>query len=159
MWASLFLGGGARMSKAVTSGDRVVGSRLRLRRRQCAVSEGRLAQILGVSEGELRTYEDGEARIGPERLAKAAEALGAPIVFFFLRLNAMESQATEARSGHVTSPGAAELLSACSRTASSQLRGAVLRLALHLARVKQGGVSPTLAEAHARRRRSSWRVH
>ena len=36
------LGGGARMSKIVTSGDRVVGSCLRLRRKQCAVSERRL---------------------------------------------------------------------------------------------------------------------
>jgi transcriptional regulator with XRE-family HTH domain len=147
------------MSKIVTSGDRVVGSRLRLRRRQCAISEGRLAHILGVNEGELRAYENGEARIGPERLAKAAEALGTPIAFFFLSPNAADSQATEPGTGQETAPGAAELLSAYSRIASSQLRGSVLRLALHLVRVKQAAVALALAEAHARRHRSSWRVH
>ena len=144
------------MSKIVTSGDRVVGSRLRLRRKQCAVSERRLAEILGVSEREIRAYESGEARIGAERLAKAGEALGAPIAFFFSGLSAVDPPAAEATAGTgVAFPGAAELLSAYSRIASSQLRGAVLRLVLHLARGRQVAVSLAPAEAHARKRRSN----
>jgi transcriptional regulator with XRE-family HTH domain len=139
------------MSKIVTSGDRIVGSRLRLRRKQCALSERGLAAILGVSEQEIRAYETGEARIGAEGLAKAAEALGAPIAFFFSSLSSVDLPTADARPGVETlSPGAARLLSAYSRIASSQV---VLRLALHLARGKQATASLGFAEAHARKRR------
>jgi transcriptional regulator with XRE-family HTH domain len=142
------------MSKIVTSGDRIVGSRLRLRRKQCALSERGLAAILGVSEQEIRAYETGEARIGAEGLAKAAEALGAPIAFFFSSLSSVDLPTADARPGLETlSPGAARLLSAYSRIASSQLREVVLRLALRLARGKQATASLGFAEAHARKRR------
>jgi len=144
------------MSKIVTSGDRVVGSCLRLRRKQCAVSESRLAEILGVSAREVRAYESGEARIGAKRLAKAGEALGAPIAFFFSGLSAVDPPAAEARPGQeLLPPGAAELLSAYRRIANSQLRGAVLRLVFRLARGRQVAASLTPAEAHARKRRSN----
>lgn len=141
------------MSKIVSSGDRLVGSRLRLRRKQCAVSERQLAEILGVSKREIRAYESGEARIGAERLAKTGEALGAPIAYFFSGLGTVDPPTVDARLGQaLLFPGAAELVSAYSRIASSQLRGAVLRLALHLSRGRQGSVSLALAEACARRR-------
>jgi transcriptional regulator with XRE-family HTH domain len=129
---------------------------LRLRLKQCAISERRLAEILGVSVREIRAYESGEARIGAERLAKTGEALGAPIAFFFSGLGTVDPPAAEASPGQeLLSPGAAELLSAYKRIASSQLRGAVLRLVFRLARGRQGAVSLTTAEAHARKRRSN----
>ena len=144
------------MSDVRTSGDRIVGARLRLRRKQCAISEHHLAEILGVSEGEIQAYESGEARIGAERLAIASEALGAPISFFFSGFSPVDLAKADAPPCQETlAPGAADLLSAYSRIANSQLRAAVLRLALHLARGRQAAVSLALAEAHARKRRSN----
>ena len=144
------------MSDVRTSGDRIVGARLRLRRKQCAISERDLADILGVSQGEVQAYESGEARIGAERLAMAGEALGAPISFFFSGFSPVDLPNADAPPcPEPLSPGAADLLSAYSRIANSQLRAAVLRLALHLARGRQAAVSLALAEAHARKRRSN----
>jgi transcriptional regulator with XRE-family HTH domain len=154
--ASLFGAGDARMSDFRTSGDRIVGARLRLRRKQCAISERELAAFLSVGEREIQAYESGEARIGAERLALAGEALGAPISFFFSGFSPVDvSKADAAPCPEKLSPGAADLLSAYSRIANSQLRAAVLRLALHLARGRQAAVSLALAEAHARKRRSN----
>jgi transcriptional regulator with XRE-family HTH domain len=141
------------MSKIVTSGDRIVGSRLRLRRKQRAVSERRMADILGVSERDVQAYERGEARIGAERLAKASEALGAPVAFFFSGFSPVDLRAADTRPSRDLVPsGAGELLSAYSQIASSRLRAAVLRLALHLARGGRAAVSLALAEANARKR-------
>lgn len=144
------------MSDAKTSGDRIVGARLRLRRKQCALSERDLAEILGITEGEIGAYERGEKRIGAERLAAASEVLGAPISFFFSGFSPVDLAKLDASPCPETlASGAADLLSAYSRIANSQLRAAVLRLALHLARGRQAAVSLALAEAHARKRRSN----
>jgi transcriptional regulator with XRE-family HTH domain len=140
------------MSKNVTAGDRIVGSRLRLRRKQRAISKHGLAGILGVTEREIEAYERGEARIGAERLAKASQALEAPIAFFFSGVSSVDPRASDPRPFQEAPPSAAgELLSAYSRIASSQLRAAVLRLALHLAR--GGRVPLAAAEVYARKRR------
>ena len=142
------------MSKFVASGDRIVGSRLRLRRKQCAMSERGLAAILGVSEQEIHAYERGEVRIGPERLAKVSEALQAPIAFFFAGASPDDVRAADSKPGEVTlSPGAGQLVSAYSRIASSQLRSAVLRLALRLAHEERAAAMLPLAEGYARKHR------
>ena len=142
------------MSKIVESGDRIVGSRLRLRRNQCAMSERGLAAILGVSEQEVRAYERGEVRIGPERLARVSKALDAPIAFFFAGVSPADAPATDSVAGEGTlSPGAGQLVSAYSRIASSQLRSAVLRLARRLAHGERTAAMLQLAEEYARKRR------
>jgi transcriptional regulator with XRE-family HTH domain len=144
------------MSESKTLGDRTVGARLRLRRKQCAISERGLAEILGVAEREILAYESGDARIGAERLAKAGKALGAPIAYFFSGFSPVEPPLADPRSSaDPVSSSASQLLSAYSRIASSELRAVVLRLALHLAAGKQTAVSIALAEARGQKRRSN----
>jgi transcriptional regulator with XRE-family HTH domain len=142
------------MTKIVTSGDQFVGSRLRLRRKQCAITEGGLAALLGVTQREIRAYERGELRIGAERLAQASQALRAPISFFFSGLGPPGPQPAEIPTGLDTAlPGNAALLSAYIRTANSRRRAAVLRLALHLARGQQASGGSQPAEVYGRKRR------
>lgn len=146
------------MPKFVTSGDRIVGSRVRLLRKQCAVGERDLAQLLGVSAREIHAYESGEARIGAEGLSKISQALGAPIAYFFTGLSVVVPRAANAPPGQelmLLTPGAVELLSAYSRLASPQLRDAALKLVLHLAHGNRGSVALAPAKGHATKHRSS----
>lgn len=145
------------MAKRLISADRIVGSRLRLRRKQSAITEQQLADILDVSVDEIASYEGGAARLGAVRLSRASRALDAPIGYFFAPLGAVSSAEPGMASEEnlLAEPGAGELLSAYSRIASSQLRDAVLKLVLRLARESQGCVSPTLAKALAPTRRSN----
>jgi transcriptional regulator with XRE-family HTH domain len=145
------------MTRKVTSSDETVGARLRLRRKQYAASEQQLAKILGVRVQDIQDYESGAARLGAVRLGNVSKALDAPIGYFFTRLGPVNSLQTDKQSDErlLTLPGAAELLSAYSGIASSQLRGAVLKLVLHLARESRGCVSPTLAKTPLARRSNS----
>lgn len=131
------------MAKQVTAWDRGVGSRIRLRRKQTNVSEDRLAEMLGVSVSDIRSYESGSTRIGAEGLARTGKALGVSIDYFFTGLKEINAPARGAASlqNLSASSGAAELLRAYSRISSSPLRAAVLQLVQHLAREAQGSVS------------------
>ncbi len=148
------------MSRKVTSGDQIVGSRVRLRRKQHAMSEQRLARILGVSVREIENFESGAARMGAVRLGNASKALDAPIGYFFAALSAVNSSKPQASPGQslFLIPGAADLLSAYSRIANSQLRGAVLKLVLHLARESRGSESLTLGKTPRQGRHSNSRA-
>ena len=148
------------MAGKPTSGDQIVGSRLRLRRKQSAATEQQLAEILGVRVEEIAKYEGGTARLGAVQLSKASQALDAPIGYFFARIGSVSSTEPAMPSSErlLGVPGADELLSAYSRIASSQLRGAVLKLVLRLARESRGCASPTLAKAPPRARRSNSRA-
>lgn len=145
------------MARKATSTDQTVGSRLRLRRKQHAVSEEQLAKILGVRAEDIRNFEGGAARLGATRLGKASQALDTPIGYFFARLGPLNASEPDQLSGEqlLSLPGAAELLSAYSRIASSQVRGAVLKLLLRLARESRGFVSPTLVRTPQQARRSN----
>ena len=148
------------MARKVTSTDETVGSRLRLRRKQYAVSRQELARLLGVRVEDIQKYESGAARLGAVRIGKASQALDAPISYFFAHLGPVNSSDIDQPSGEhlLALPGAPELLSAYSRIASSQLRGAVLKLVQRLARESRGCVSPTLARTPPQARRSNSRA-
>jgi transcriptional regulator with XRE-family HTH domain len=60
-----------------------VGSRLRLRRIELGLSQGALANQLGVSFQAVQKYETGDIRISASRLYAAAQALKVPPSFFF----------------------------------------------------------------------------
>jgi transcriptional regulator with XRE-family HTH domain len=147
------------MPETMTGVDRIVGARVRLRRKQLAMSERELAGILDISPEDVEAYETGSARLGAVRLAQAAEALQAPIAYFFARLSAVDNAAPDASSAPNLAPGSSGLVSAYSRLESSQLRGAVLRLVECLARGAQGSPSLTPAKAAAKVARSKSKGH
>ena len=63
--------------------DKVVGRRIRARRRQLGLSQQALAGALGVSYQQVQKYEQGVSRIGAGRLQQLAEVLNVPVSVFF----------------------------------------------------------------------------
>ena len=63
--------------------DKVVGRRMRARRRQLGLSQQALGDALGVSYQQVQKYEQGVSRIGAGRLQQLAEILNVPVSVFF----------------------------------------------------------------------------
>lgn len=63
--------------------DRHVGGRIRQRRTMLGVSQQQLAQAIGVTYQQQHKYERGLNRISAGRLFEIAEALAAPVAWFF----------------------------------------------------------------------------
>ena len=70
-------------SKAPNAIDAHVGSRLRMRRIQQAMSQEKLADAFGVSFRQVQKYEKGANRMGASRLQQAADILDVAVPFFF----------------------------------------------------------------------------
>ena len=60
-----------------------VGARVRLRRTQLAMSQGRLGDALGLTFQQVQKYEHGVNRVGASRLFDLGRILDVPISFFF----------------------------------------------------------------------------
>jgi transcriptional regulator with XRE-family HTH domain len=63
--------------------DRHVGARVRMRRTIVSMSQGKLADKLGITFQQVQKYEKGTNRIGAGRLQRIAEVLDVPVSFFF----------------------------------------------------------------------------
>jgi transcriptional regulator with XRE-family HTH domain len=63
--------------------DIYVGGRLRARRTELGISQGRLGRQLGLSFSQVQKYEKGSNRIGAGRLYQVAELLGVSVLYFF----------------------------------------------------------------------------
>lgn len=70
-------------AKSPNAIDVYVGGRLRLRRKVLGLSQGSLAQALGITFQQVQKYEKGMNRIGASRLQRIAEILKVPVGFFF----------------------------------------------------------------------------
>ncbi|APO78118.1 XRE family transcriptional regulator protein (plasmid) [Rhizobium etli 8C-3] len=83
-------------AKSPNAIDIYVGGRLRLRRKALGLSQGSLADALGITFQQVQKYEKGMNRIGAGRLQRIAEILKVPIGFFFEN-SASASSDVEAR--------------------------------------------------------------
>lgn len=63
--------------------DRHVGSRVKMRRLMLRMTQGKLADAVGVTFQQVQKYEKGSNRIGASRLQRIAETLGVPPSYFF----------------------------------------------------------------------------
>jgi transcriptional regulator with XRE-family HTH domain len=63
--------------------DKHVGSRVRMRRRMLAMSQGKLGDALGLTFQQVQKYEKGTNRIGAGRLQEISHILQVPIAFFY----------------------------------------------------------------------------
>jgi transcriptional regulator with XRE-family HTH domain len=63
--------------------DKYVGSRVRMRRLMLEMSQGKLAEKLGLTFQQVQKYEKGTNRIGASRLQHIAQILRVPVSFFF----------------------------------------------------------------------------
>lgn len=78
--------------KSADTIDAFIGSRVRLRRMTLGLSQEQLGEALGLTFQQVQKYEKGLNRIGAGRLYRIAQALSAPIEFFFEGLPACASR-------------------------------------------------------------------
>jgi transcriptional regulator with XRE-family HTH domain len=69
-----------------------VGAQIRLRRTLLGITQGRLAELIGLTFQQIQKYEGGANRIGASRLFEIGAALDVPVSFFF---QGLESQSEE----------------------------------------------------------------
>lgn len=70
-------------SKTLNPIDAEVGARIRSRRRAIGLSQGKLAETLGITFQQVQKYEKGTNRVGASRLQNLANVLRVPVGFFF----------------------------------------------------------------------------
>jgi transcriptional regulator with XRE-family HTH domain len=74
-----------------------VGSRLRQRRTLLGMSQGKLANALGLTFQQVQKYERGANRVGSSRLFDLARVLGVPVSYFFDEMSASTSARSPGR--------------------------------------------------------------
>lgn len=148
------------MSKKVTPGDQVVGSRVRLRRKQLRMSQETLGEALGITFQQIQKYENGTNRVGAVRLCEISKLLGVPINYFFESLTAVNSSQPEVpvTPSVLAVSGGIELLNAYAQIKNSRMRRVVLDLARCLAADGQSANPLTAGESGAPASRSRARA-
>ena len=63
--------------------DQHVGARVRMRRKELAMSQEQLAEALGITYQQVQKCEKGANRIGASRLQQISHILQVPVAFFF----------------------------------------------------------------------------
>jgi transcriptional regulator with XRE-family HTH domain len=63
--------------------DVLVGKRIRMRRTQKRLTQGELAEAVGVTFQQVQKYEKGTNRVSCSRLYDIAQTLEVPITYFF----------------------------------------------------------------------------
>ncbi|MCL4491763.1 MAG: helix-turn-helix domain-containing protein [Nitrospirae bacterium] len=67
--------------KVTTSKD--IGERIKERRKELKISQEELAEILGVTYQQVQRYENGTNKLNVENIQRIANALSAPLSYFF----------------------------------------------------------------------------
>ena len=111
--------------------DECVGRRVRERREELGVSQGRLGRHLGLTFSQVQKYEKGTNRIGAGRLFHLAILLGVPVQYFFEGLN--EEQRSWCGSSALKGSEAVALQEAIQLIADDETRRALLSLVSSLA--------------------------
>ena len=76
--------------------DRHIGHRMRLRRSLLRMTQGQVAEILGITFQQVQKYEQGQNRISAGRLYEVSRFLGVPILYFFEGLESKSSSPNNA---------------------------------------------------------------
>ncbi|MCL4134975.1 UNVERIFIED_CONTAM: hypothetical protein GTU68_006850 [Idotea baltica] len=63
--------------------DRVVGQRVRWRRRELKLTQEKLGELLSLTFQQVQKYEKGVNRVSAGRLYEIASVLGVPITYFY----------------------------------------------------------------------------
>jgi transcriptional regulator with XRE-family HTH domain len=114
-------------TKSTNSDDIEVGQRIRARRMAKGMSQTELGEMLGVTFQQVQKYEKGINRVGAGRLVRVAEALDAPITFFFGATD-RGTEDTRAILGFLDTSYSLRLLRAFSRIPQPHVQRAVVEL-------------------------------
>ncbi len=63
--------------------DRVVGQRIRWRRKELKLTQEKLGELLGLTFQQVQKYEKGVNRVSAGRLFEMSTVMGVPITYFF----------------------------------------------------------------------------
>lgn len=120
-------------SKLPSGIDRVVGQRIRWRRRELKLTQERLGELLELTFQQVQKYEKGVNRVSAGRLYEIAGVLGVPINYFFEGaaefLEAEQSELAEDDDephAPVMTPEMLELISAFQKIEDVSLRKSLL---------------------------------
>ncbi|MBD3769447.1 MAG: helix-turn-helix transcriptional regulator [Rhodobacterales bacterium] len=89
-------------SKLPSGIDRVVGQRIRWRRRELKLSQEQLAELLSLTFQQVQKYEKGVNRVSAGRLFEIASVMGVPVNYFY---DGAEEQLEEDRNRFMESGG------------------------------------------------------
>jgi transcriptional regulator with XRE-family HTH domain len=106
--------------------DIEVGARIRLRRKQLALSQTALANAIGLTFQQVQKYERGANRVSASVLVRIAHQLNTTV-------SALVGEGERALPNDLWTAGSTELLAGFSRISSPQVRQAVLALVAQLA--------------------------
>jgi len=122
------------VSKSASEIDVFVGLRMRRRREELGISQGRLGRHLGLTFSQIQKYEKGTNRIGAGRLYQIATFLGVAPSYFFEGLEGGTPAAgTGLPNGGVRRDEVATLNDAFASIQDAETRASVLALVRSLA--------------------------
>lgn len=109
--------------------DRHVGLRIRMRRKEIAVSQERLAEALGITFQQVQKYERGANRVSASKLWEIARALKTSVNYFYEGLGGDDQMLAgqDAQDFMLTAEGL-ELMAAFPRITQPALRRKLLEL-------------------------------
>lgn len=120
-------------SKLPSGIDRVVGKKIRLRRRELKLTQEKLGELLDLTFQQVQKYEKGVNRVSAGRLFEIAGVLEVPVSYFFegaeeLAGLELPELAEEPEDGvlQVLSDEVLELISAFQKIEDASLRGSLL---------------------------------
>lgn len=112
--------------------DRVVGQRVRWRRRELKLTQERLGELLNLTFQQVQKYEKGVNRVSAGRLFEIASVLGVPITYFYEGAEGFveheNAQAAEDGKAHapVMNSETLELIAAFQKIKDNSLRKSLL---------------------------------
>ena len=131
--------------------DTHVGSRIRFRRKLLGLSQGQLADSLGLTFQQVQKYERGSNRVSASKLYETAKTLQVSIAYFFEGLNDPAAALTKGTAADfpqrainefLTTPEGIELALAFPKLKQSRVRRRVLDLVRSMADEDAEGGAP-----------------
>lgn len=120
-------------SKLPSDIDRVVGQRVRWRRRELKLTQEKLGELLDLTFQQVQKYEKGVNRISAGRLYEVASVLGVPVTYFYdgaeeylSRERGLVAEGDGVTSAPMISAETLELIAAFQKIDNSALRKSIL---------------------------------
>jgi transcriptional regulator with XRE-family HTH domain len=113
--------------------DRLIGSNIRANRLARGLSQGKLAELVGVTFQQVQKYEKGTNRAGGSRLVQIAEALNVPVVSLFENVEVSQDPVPSEIAGLIVNRHAIRLLRAFAKIKANASQQALVTLAEEMA--------------------------
>jgi transcriptional regulator with XRE-family HTH domain len=121
------------LEKNVKAIDKIIGNNIRINRIERGLTQGKLAQSIGVTFQQVQKYEKGTNRVGGSRLVQIAEALNVSIAAFFENAVMSDQGGQSELSALCIDRNAVRLLRAFSRIKHNLSQRALVTLAEEIA--------------------------